>query len=560
VSFPNKRIIQGLPKRKIEEVAAQKQARIDNGTDSIIGVNKYKTNDKQEIEVLEVDNDAVRKNQLARLKQLKSERNSQEVEKALHAITLCASTKKGNLLELAIEAARKRATLGEISDAMEKVFGRYEATISTISGVYSKESAHTTMYKEVIELTNQFAQLDGRRPRILIAKMGQDGHDRGAKVIATGFADLGFDVDIAPLFQTPEEVAMQAAENDVHIIGISSLAGGHKTLLPEPNPIIHPKVEEKKMPQYVDVNIYNSALEDRNNAEMHAAQIYSQYLEVVQFNEKLLRNITAFDRFRRRARQVYNQAKRGDQIVADNLKENQRSLITTERLLSDLQIENETLRIALNAHEEAFRQVTNKLGLAEATMEQANLQFVTLSEEFDRRGLQIAEQAHENKAHILQIEQIGQAITEVNLKYDKTREENILLTQKLRETQIQEAGIAALNHELTEVITKIQKQIHTMEAQNRDYRDWAERQIDSLKNENERLKDNIEAKALIDKSRQAQQAPKPTPPTFDRAKLDEFLNRWTKVIDEVSTATSSFKTKPKSEEKQELMSEHGDLL
>ena len=151
----------------------------------------------------------------------------------MHAITLCASTKKGNLLELAIEAARKRATLGEISDAMEKVFGRYEATISTISGVYSKESAHTTMYKEVIELTNQFAQLDGRRPRILIAKMGQDGHDRGAKVIATGFADLGFDVDIAPLFQTPEEVAMQAAENDVHIIGISSLAGGHKTLLPE---------------------------------------------------------------------------------------------------------------------------------------------------------------------------------------------------------------------------------------------------------------------------------------------------------------------------------------
>lgn len=228
-----KAIMAGLPKRRIEEMAAQKQARIDKGEDIIVGVNKYSTDTKQVIDVLEVDNHAVRENQIRRLNELKASRNSREVEEALNQLTVCASSGQGNLLELAIKAARKRATLGEISMAMENVFGRHEATIQLISGVYAKENINTTMYKDVTLLTTQFAKMDGRRPRILIAKMGQDGHDRGAKVIATSFADLGFDVDIAPLFQTPEEVAVQAAENDVHIVGISSLAGGHKTLIPQ---------------------------------------------------------------------------------------------------------------------------------------------------------------------------------------------------------------------------------------------------------------------------------------------------------------------------------------
>lgn len=228
-----KAIMAGLPKRRIEEMAAQKQARIDKGEDVIVGVNKYSAETKQVIDVLEVDNHAVRENQIRRLNELKASRNTKEVQEALGQLTDCASSGQGNLLEFAIKAARKRATLGEISMAMENVFGRHEATIQLISGVYAKENINTTMYKDVTLLTAQFAKMDGRRPRILIAKMGQDGHDRGAKVIATSFADLGFDVDIAPLFQTPEEVAVQAAENDVHIVGISSLAGGHKTLIPQ---------------------------------------------------------------------------------------------------------------------------------------------------------------------------------------------------------------------------------------------------------------------------------------------------------------------------------------
>jgi methylmalonyl-CoA mutase len=228
-----KAIESGIPKMRIEQAAAAKQARIDSGRDIIVGVNKFKTDEKPDFDILEVDNTAVRKEQLERLTQLRAERNADDVSAALNAITRCAESGIGNLLELAVDAARKRATLGEISEAMEKVFGRYKASIKSISGVYSAEMKNQEDFNAVRKLSDQFAKVDGRRPRILVAKMGQDGHDRGAKVIATSFADLGFDVDIGPLFQTPEEVAMQAAENDVHLVGASSLAGGHKTLIPE---------------------------------------------------------------------------------------------------------------------------------------------------------------------------------------------------------------------------------------------------------------------------------------------------------------------------------------
>lgn len=223
----------GLPKMRIEQAAAAKQARIDSGRDVIVGVNKYQVDEKPDFDILEVDNTAVRNEQIERLNQLKRERNKEDVEASLRALSDSAASGKGNILELAIDAARKRATLGEISAALEKSFGRYKAVIKSISGVYSSEMKEQKEFDEVRKLSDQFAELDGRRPRILVAKMGQDGHDRGAKVIATSFADLGFDVDIGPLFQTPEEVAMQAAENDVHIVGASSLAGGHKTLIPE---------------------------------------------------------------------------------------------------------------------------------------------------------------------------------------------------------------------------------------------------------------------------------------------------------------------------------------
>jgi methylmalonyl-CoA mutase len=228
-----KAIESGVPKMRIEQAAAAKQARIDSVRDVIVGVNKYQVKEKTELDILEVDNAAVRLEQIERLTKLKAERNSAEVEAALNALTECAKSGSGNLLELAIDAARKRATLGEISLAMEKAFGRYTATIKSISGVYSSAMKNQKEFEEARKLSDRFAELDGRRPRILVAKMGQDGHDRGAKVIATSFADLGFDVDIGPLFQTPDEVAMQAAENDVHIVGASSLAGGHKTLIPE---------------------------------------------------------------------------------------------------------------------------------------------------------------------------------------------------------------------------------------------------------------------------------------------------------------------------------------
>jgi methylmalonyl-CoA mutase len=228
-----KAIEQGIPKLRIEEASAKKQARIDSTRDIIVGVNKYILEEEDPIQILEVDNDAVRESQIARLNELKSRRNSAEVTKSLHNLTECAKTQEGNLLELAIIAAEKRATLGEISDALEKVYGRYKATIKSISGVYSKEIKNDPDFEKAKELANKFAELEGRRPRIMIAKLGQDGHDRGAKVVSTGYADLGFDVDIGPLFQTPKEAVKQAIENDVHVLGISSLAAGHKTLVPQ---------------------------------------------------------------------------------------------------------------------------------------------------------------------------------------------------------------------------------------------------------------------------------------------------------------------------------------
>ena len=228
-----KAIEKGIPKLRIEEAAARKQARIDSGKDLIIGVNKYQLEQEDELTTLEVDNDAVRASQLQRLEKLKSSRTSEKVTNALNYLTQCAKTGSGNLLTLAITAARERATLGEISDALEKAFGRHKAQIKSFSGVYRKEIKTDSTFAKAQELADLFAKLEGRRPRIMIAKMGQDGHDRGARVVATGYADVGFDVDIGPLFQTPKEVAKQAVENDVHILGISSLAGGHKTLVPQ---------------------------------------------------------------------------------------------------------------------------------------------------------------------------------------------------------------------------------------------------------------------------------------------------------------------------------------
>lgn len=228
-----KAIETGIPKMRIEEAAARKQARIDSKRDTIVGVNKYRLEKEDPIETLEVDNTAVREAQLKRLADLKANRDNVAVAKALEAITNACETGEGNLLELAVEAAKVRASLGEISDACEKIYGRYKAVIRSISGVYSAEADDNEAFKKACSMADEFAALEGRRPRIMIAKMGQDGHDRGAKVVATGYADIGFDVDIGPLFQTPAEAARQAVENDVHILGVSSLAAGHKTLVPQ---------------------------------------------------------------------------------------------------------------------------------------------------------------------------------------------------------------------------------------------------------------------------------------------------------------------------------------
>ena len=224
---------------RIEEAAAKKQARIDSNQDVIVGVNKYRLENEDDLQILEVDNAKVRKQQMERLQRIKSSRNASEVEKTLEAIRIASKkaiqneTDRGNLLALAVQAAKARATLGEISDAMESAFGRYKAKIQSFTGVYSKEIKDDKSFEKARKMADEFALQEGRRPRIMVAKMGQDGHDRGAKVVATGYADLGFDVDIGPLFQTPSEVAKQAVENDVHILGISSLAGGHKTLVPD---------------------------------------------------------------------------------------------------------------------------------------------------------------------------------------------------------------------------------------------------------------------------------------------------------------------------------------
>ncbi len=228
----SKAIETGVPKMRIEEAAARTQGRIDSASQAIIGVNKYRLEKEDPIDILEIDNSAVRLSQIDRLNQLRANRNEDEVLASLEAITAAAKSSKGNLLELAIDAAQKRATLGEISLACEKIVGRYKATIRTISGVYSSEAKNDGDFTSAKELVQKFAEKEGRQPRIMIAKMGQDGHDRGAKVVATGYADLGFDVDMGPLFQTPEEAAKQAVENDVHVLGISSLAAGHKTLIP----------------------------------------------------------------------------------------------------------------------------------------------------------------------------------------------------------------------------------------------------------------------------------------------------------------------------------------
>lgn len=228
-----KAIETGLPKLRIEEAAARTQARIDSHQQVIVGVNKYRLPKEDPIDILEIDNTAVRKQQIERLNDLRSHRDEKAVQEALEAITKCVETKEGNLIDLAVKAAGLRASLGEISDACEKVVGRYKAVIRTISGVYSSESGEDKDFAHAKELAEKFAKKEGRQPRIMIAKMGQDGHDRGAKVVATGYADCGFDVDMGPLFQTPEEAARQAVENDVHVMGVSSLAAGHKTLIPQ---------------------------------------------------------------------------------------------------------------------------------------------------------------------------------------------------------------------------------------------------------------------------------------------------------------------------------------
>ena len=228
-----KAIETGIPKMRIEEAAARKQARIDSGNDTIVGINRYRLEKEDPIDILAVDNTAVREAQIKRLKELRANRDETKVRSALAAITECVKTKKGNLLELAVEAAKARASLGEISDACEAVVGRYKAVIRSISGVYSAEVKNDKNFEQAKAMAEQFAKKEGRQPRIMIAKLGQDGHDRGAKVVATGYADIGFDVDMGPLFQTPAEAAKQAVENDVHVVGVSSLAAGHKTLVPQ---------------------------------------------------------------------------------------------------------------------------------------------------------------------------------------------------------------------------------------------------------------------------------------------------------------------------------------
>ncbi|MCC6277388.1 MAG: hypothetical protein IT289_05685 [Oligoflexia bacterium] len=322
---------------------------------------------------------------------------------------------------------------------------------------------------------------------------------------------------------------------------------------------------EQPLPKKIDSTLFKAAVEDRKRAEIQAAEIYSQYLEVVKFNEKLLKAIGTFDRYQRRVRAVYNNAKRGDLILASNLQEIQRNLVDTERTLSDLQIENETLRIAIQAHEDAFRQVTNKLGLAESTMDQANLQFVALSEEFDRRGKLLEEASLQARQHITQIEQLGAALLETNSKYDKLRDECMILSSQLREAQIKEAGVSALNQELTTVVTQLQKQLHGMEAQFTDYRNHSEIETSRLKAELERLRQSQQAQNLVEKSQvmlSQTNITRPKAQAFDRAKLDEFMGRWNRVMDEMSAASSTMKARESMSQNSnsELLTESGDIL
>ncbi|MES9962644.1 MAG: methylmalonyl-CoA mutase family protein, partial [Candidatus Sedimenticola sp. 20ELBAFRAG] len=223
----------GMPKLRIEEAAALRQARIDRGEEVIVGVNKYQLDEEPEVDVLDIDNSAVRESQVARLVEVRTSRDGAACEAALAALSAAAEDGSGNLLALAVDAARARATVGEISDALEKVYGRHKAVTRSVAGVYGSAYEGDEMFDGIKQQIEEFAQQEGRRPRMLVVKMGQDGHDRGAKVIATAYADLGFDVDIGPMFQTPEEAARQAAENDVHVVGVSSLAAGHKTLVPQ---------------------------------------------------------------------------------------------------------------------------------------------------------------------------------------------------------------------------------------------------------------------------------------------------------------------------------------
>lgn len=266
-----KAIEAGIPKLKIEAAAARRQALIDAGQDIIVGVNRFKPQEATPIEVLSIDNNEVRAKQIARLQELKANRNSEKVAETLAALTQCAETGQGNLLACAVECARTRATLGEISDAMEKVFGRYRETTRAVTGVYAQVAEQTDAYQQAHQLTLKFEELEGRRPRILVAKLGQDGHDRGAKVIATAFADIGFDVDIGPLFQTPAEAARQAVENDVHIIGISTLAGGHKSLVPE-------LIQELKRYERGDILvIVGGVIPPQDYANLYAAGVSGVY-------------------------------------------------------------------------------------------------------------------------------------------------------------------------------------------------------------------------------------------------------------------------------------------
>ncbi|MDZ4678276.1 MAG: hypothetical protein SGI74_12295 [Oligoflexia bacterium] len=350
-----------------------------------------------------------------------------------------------------------------------------------------------------------------------------------------------------------------------------------KFIVDEP---IHTFVQSQyveKQPSTVDYIIYQSAIEDRKQAEISSAEIYSKYLELINFNEKLLRIISNYKRYKIRARQVYNHAKISDQILIDNLDLTRKSLVSTERAMNTLQIENETLRISISAHEEAFKSVTSKLGQAEATMEQANTQFRNLAEEFNQRNLQLDEAQRTINAYTTQISHMGDAMREMQSRFSQMRDENLLYQNQLREVQIREAGIAALNSELTNSATKAQKQIHELDDKLTHERENFRSKISALEQENSRLKDKRYAEQLIEKSKKIQeQQPAQSKlniadeKLLDRKNLEQFMNRWTKIIDELSAQSSRISHTLSSDENEErdnsnyaiteqLISERGDL-